>query len=205
MTIGVARACPPFLLGFDVLSAVSEAMLREATARGFKWCGRYLETMTGAERDLIFRYGFGILPYTEAMIRVPLSAAGGRARGVSACARADALEAPPAVHVGIDLELPAAGSDVAGYVDAFADALVSQARGAALYVGDPQPLSGPELFDLLPNRYIKGGGAVVEPTCGGAALQLEPLDGLSLAGVAVDVEVSKHDYEGRALIMWWPS
>lgn len=204
-TVGVPRACAPFVLGFDVLQPVTEALLQEATAKSFKWAGRYLETLTGAERDLLFRYGFGILPYTEAMIHSPLSAVTGESRGVLACDWAEQLGVPSLVHVAIDLELPATGSDVAAHVNAMSDRLLAKNRGAALYVGVPQPLSGAELFALRPNRYIKGGGRAEEPTCGWAALQLEPLEGITLGGIAVDVEVSKLDYEGRALTMWWPT
>jgi hypothetical protein len=202
--VGVARACPPFTLGFDVFEPVTEVMLQEATAKGLKFAGRYLENLTVAEVGLLFRYGFGILPYTEAMTKTPLSVATGLARGELACAQGDGVGCPPLVHIGIDLELPAEGSDCEGHIDAMSDALLAKNRGAALYVGDPQPLTGSQLFQRRPNRYIKGGGRVAEPLCGWAALQLEPLEGMILAGVKVDVEVSKLDYQGRALVLWWP-
>jgi hypothetical protein len=212
MTVGVARAAAPFLLGFDVLAPPTEGMLQAATARGMRFCGAYLDTLTAATRDRIFHYGFGILPYTAALVHEPLSILTGRARGVWANERAAALEMPTSVHVGIDLELPAAGSDCGGHVDAMAVTLQAAQRGAALYVGVPQPLTGRQLFALLPDRYIKGAGRVVdaadnlaEPGCGWAALQLEPVEGLLLAGVKVDVEVTKIDYEGRALVLWWPN
>jgi hypothetical protein len=201
---GVARACAPFLLGFDVLEPVTEPMLQAATARGFQWIGRYLETLKPAERDLIFRYGFGIAPLLEAMTVQVLTAATGSARGELADAQASAIGTPLGVHVTIDLELPRAGSDVLGHVDALADRILSGRRGAALYVGVPQPLDGANLFAARPNRYWRGAGDVPEPACGWAALQLEPLEGVVLAGTKVDVDVSQADRFSRVLTMWWP-
>jgi hypothetical protein len=210
--VGAARALPPFWLGFDVLQPCSDAMLADANARGFKWVGRYLNNLTEAERDRIFAAGLGILPYTEAMTGEPLSAVQGAAYGARMADAAAALATPPTVHVAIDLELPAAGSRVADHVNAFSRVLENARFGAALYVGAPQPLTSVELFHLIPNRYIKGGGRIVdaggalaEPTCGWCAIQLEPLDLFELGDVRVDVAISKLDYEGRALTLWWPS
>jgi hypothetical protein len=212
LTVGVARALPPFLLGFDVLAPVSEEMLDAAAAHSFRWVGRYLGTIGAGERDRIFRRGIGILPYTVAVTRTHLSAVTGHADGEAASDEADAIGCAPLVHVPIDLELPLAGSDCASHVDAFARALRGRGRNAALYVGVPQPLTSAELFARVPDRYIKGGGriedrfgALAEPECGWSALQLEPLERVTLAGVAVDVAVSKLDYRGRALNLWWPA
>lgn len=201
--VGTARPLAPFQLGFDVLSPVTEAMLQEATARGMTWVGRYLNVLSPSEVTLLFDYGMGILPYTEAMTSAPLTDATGRSYGKACAAHAATLGIPEGVHVAIDLEAPAEGSDAAHHVNAMSEILRGQGRPSALYVGVPQPLSGPELFRLAPNRYIKGGGAAAEPPCGWSAIQLEPLEGLTLAGVKVDVEVSKFDYLGRALMLWW--
>lgn len=210
--VGIARPAPPFLLGFDCYAPVTDAMLQEATARGFKWVGRYLDNLAGDELARIHSYGFGVLPYLVAMTKEPLSVANGRARGRQACARAADLGMPAAVHVGADLESPMAGSDIPGHVNALAGELLAGHLASALYVGVPQPCSSKVLFGLRPNRYIKGGGRIAdaagelaEPACGWAALQLEPLEAVTLAGSKVDVEVTKFDYMGRALVLWWPS
>ncbi len=175
MTVGVAHACPPFLLGFDVLAPASDAVLDDAFDRGLRWGGRYLNNLTPAERDRFFARGLGILPYTEAMTGEPLDAATGVRYGVAMSARAASLEMPGGVHVGIDLESPMSGSLVGEHVNAMADALVAHKLSAALYVGAPQPLRSHELFLLKPNRYIKGAGRIVdaygalaEPDCGWA-------------------------------------
>ena len=205
MTIGVARPCPPFYLGFDVLEPVTAAMLDDAIAHGCRWVGRYLNDLSSAEVARIFARGLGLLLYTEAMTSSPLSAATGHAYGVKAGAWAGALGVPPRVHVAIDLEDPAPASECGAHVNAMAGALLGDALGAALYIGVPQPLTGPELFALLPDRYIKGGGRATVPTCGWAALQLEPLEGLRFGGAPVDIEVTKLDDMGRALVLWWPA
>jgi hypothetical protein len=210
--VGLARVLPPFFLGFDVLQPCSDAMLSDAMGHGFRFVGRYLNNLTHDERDRIFAAGFGILPYTEAPTVAPLTSATGAYYGRAMVNAAALLAMPAGVHVAIDLEDPAEGSDCAAHVNAMAAALVAGGYGAALYVGNPQPLTGAELFALRPNRYIKAAGRVVdrfghlaEPACDWCVLQLEPLEGETLGGVAVDIEVSKFDYEGRALTLWWPN
>jgi hypothetical protein len=203
MSVGIARACPPFLLGFDCLTPVNEEIATQAAARGLRWVGQYLEVLTPATRDLIWAHDLGIAPLTEAETSRPLSVQTGADRGALAVAQCEGLEMAPTVHVTIDLELPYGGSDCPGHVNAFSDRLLKAYFAAALYVGVPEPLNAPQLFALRPNRYWKGGGQVPEPHCGWSALQLEPLEGLVLAGTRVDVNVSKLDYFGRAMTMWW--
>ena len=210
--VGVARAAAPFKLGFDILQPCTPEMLSDAIGHGMIWVGRYLNNLSPAERDLIFSAGLGILPYTEAMTREPLSASTGTTYGYTMAGAALDLDMPAGVHIAIDLELPDARSNAAAHVNAMASELLAHGYGAALYVGVPQPLTSRELYALRPNRYIKGGGRITdvfgslaEPTCGWAALQLEPLESLTLGGVAVDVEVTKLDYQGRALTLWWPN
>jgi hypothetical protein len=210
--VGVARALPPFWLGFDCEEPATDAMIADAVSRGFRFVGRYVNNLDAAERDRIFAQGLGILPYTFAFVTEPMSAATGELYGghmASVCI--GALSMPPTVHVAIDLEKPAAGSLVAPHVNAFSRKLEDVGLGPALYVGVPQPATSVELFRMIPNRYIKGGGRIVdaggalaEPACGWCCIQLEPLDLYELGGVRVDVEVSKLDYEDRALTLWWP-
>ena len=202
--IGVARAADPFLLGFDVEEPTTPAMLAAARGRGFAWVGRYLNNLSAEELGSIFAANLGVLPYTWAMTHEPLSAAAGTEYGAHMAAIARGLGCPEGVHIAIDLEAPPPGSACGPHVNAMADSLRWAQFGAALYVGVPQPLSGPELFALKPDRYIKGGGRASEPSCSWAALQLEPLARLELAGAPVDVAVTKEDYEGRSLVLWWP-
>lgn len=214
MTIGVARALPPFWLGFDCLGEITDAMLDEAPTHNFKWCARYLENLTPAERDRIFARGLGILPLTEATVKEPLTAGTGLQRGAQTITHARALEMPPGPHIVIDFEAPAAGSDAPAHINNMAAIFTAPGAGfgAALYVAVPQTLGSGELFSLKTNRYIKGGGRIVdrfgnlaEPQCGWCAVQLEPLEGIKLAGKPVDVQISKLDYLGRGLTLWWPS
>jgi hypothetical protein len=201
--MGAARACPPFSMGFDCLTPVNEEIAVQAAARGFRWVGQYLEELTPETRDTIFAHDMGIALLTEAETSRPLSAETGADRGALAVSQCQALDVPPTVHVTIDLELPYAGSDCPAHVNAMSDRLLRGYYAAALYVGVPEPLNAAQLFALRPNRYWKGGGAVPEPHCGWCNIQLEPLEGLVLAGTRVDVNVSKLDYFGRAMTMWW--
>lgn len=202
--IGVARPAAPFLLGFDCLATKTAAMLADAKARGLSWCGCYLETLKAPERDLIFSYELAIALLTEADTFDVLTASIGTAKGLLAAGLARDLGAPLGVHVTIDFEKPKAGSDPAGYLNAKSDSLESGGYPACLYAGLPEPLSSSALYNTHPRRYWKGGGAVPEPQCGWCVVQLEPLQGLTLGGVPVDMDVMKQDYAGRVLTLWYP-
>jgi hypothetical protein len=209
-TVGVARPAPPYLLGFDCLTPVTRSMLLDVGTYGFRWVGRYLETLEPAERDLIFSFGIGIMPLTEATVKEPLTRTTGTVRGVQSRDRASSLGCPPGVSIAIDFEAPMAGGDVAAHIDAMTIEIRGP-YGAVLYVGEPQPLPSHELFTLLPQPYWKGAGrlvdatgALAEPDCGWAAFQLSPLERAELAGKKVDVDVTQTDYRGRVMTMWWP-
>jgi len=212
MTVGVARIAPLFARGFDCLSPVTSQTIRRAVASGFGgFVGRYLETLTPTERDVIFAAGVPILLLTEARVDEPLNANTGRESGAISVARAQALEAPASVHVTIDLESPAAGSEVAPHVNAFAGDLTAASFGAMLYVGQPQPSTSAELFAMAPARYFKAAGRIVdrfgalaEPACGWCVVQCAPLD-QDLFGQDVDADFIQADNEGRRPILWWPS
>lgn len=212
MTVGVARIAPLFARGFDCLQPLTSMTIRRAAASGFGgFAARYLETLTASERDAIFAAGVPLMLLTEARIGEALSVETGRDAGEVTVDRARALGCPASVHITIDLESPEPGSDVAGHVNAFADELRSAGFGAMLYVGQPQPLTGQELFDLAPTRYWKAAGRIVdargelaEPTCGWCVLQASPLD-QDLFGQPVDVDFVQADSEGRRPILWWPS
>jgi hypothetical protein len=210
---GRAIPIPPFVRGFDCLQAVTEPMLREATAAGYGAAGRYLNNLTIAEVALLWQYGFSILLYLEAMTSTVLSVQTGQQYGRLAAGRARALDVAQGVHLVIDLEDPAPGSNETAHVNAMSGPIVAGGWPPALYLGNPPPnLTSAEAFALVTNRYIKGGGRllepdhvhVLEPACGWAAIQLEPLEHQVLAGAKVDTWVSKIDYEGRALSVWAP-
>ena len=203
--IGVARDAAPYLLGFDCLVPKTAAMLADAKARGLSWCGCYLETLNASQRDLVFSYDMAIALLTEADTFDVLTATIGTAKGLLAAKAARALAAPLGVHVTIDYEDPKAGSQSAAYINAKSDSLEAGGYPACFYAGEPDPLTAAATYNTHPRRYWKGGGAVPEPQCGWCVLQLEPLQGLELGGVAVDVDVTKADYEGRVLTLWYPS
>lgn len=209
--VGVARVATPYMLGFDCLTEVTDAMLAEAGSYRFEWVGRYLEILTIAERNRIFAAGLAIAPLTEATTKDVLTATTGTVRGVQTRDRASSLAMPPAVSIVIDFEDPMAGSNVPAHVNAMAAEIRGGHYGAALYLGEPEPLTSAEVFALSPFPYWKGAGrlvdasgGLVEPACGWACLQLSPLEGATLAGVPVDVNVTQRDYKGRSLVLWWP-
>jgi hypothetical protein len=214
MTVaGRAVVLPPFVRGFDVYGRCTEAMLREATAKGYGAAGRYLQTLDPGERDLHWQYGFPILLYLVAMTKTPLSVQTGVQYGQVARGKAVSLGVAPGVHLCIDLEDAAPGSDEGGHTNALATQLAGGGWPSALYLGAPPPkLTSSQVFALKPERYIKGGGRllepdelnVLEPPCGWAAIQLEPLEHDTLDGVKVDTWISKYDYMGRSLHLWGP-
>lgn len=180
-------------------------MLAQAVALGHKWCGQYVETLAANPGTVqrIFSHGLAIALLTEADTFDVLTAAIGTARGLLSAQAARGLGAPVGVHMTIDFEEPKAGSQPAPYLDARSDAQEGQGYPACLYAGLPEPLTGSGLYNTHPRRYWKGGGKVPEPDCGWCVVQLEPLEGLLLAGVAVDMDVTKEDYEGRVLTLWF--
>jgi hypothetical protein len=211
-SVGVARVASLYSRGFDCLEPVSSQTIRRAVASGFGgFVVRYLETLTIPERDDLFAAGVPILLATEARVGEPLSAATGHESGAISVQRAQALRAPSSVHVMIDLERPAAGSNVPAHVNTFSAELSAASFGPLLYVGQPQPCTSSELFHMAPSRYWKAAGRIVddrgelaEPSCGWCIVQCSPLE-QDLFGQVVDVDFIQADNEGRLPILWWPS
>jgi hypothetical protein len=181
-----------------------------ALAAGLRYVGRYVENLSGQEREDLFAAGLGIAPLTEAVTGVVLTARLGDELGRKRAAALADLGCPPGVYLWADHESPARGSDSVGYLNARATASVAAGFGAGQYAGLPIDLSSGQLFGLLANRYWKGGGRVPEPDCGWCLVQAEPLAGANKGGILlgaqrVDVDFSKEDYEGRSAVLWWPA
>jgi hypothetical protein len=202
MTIGVARAVSNFSLGFDSLAPVTGAILQDAQSEGYKFVGRYLHNLTPSEVNIIFALGFGIWCLTYAPTGVVLNAATGAQHGAQDVSQAKALQIPSLVDITLDFESPAAGSDGPAHINAAAGVLTSAGYGDPLYVGGPEPLNGSQLGSLATKKYAKGGGQIPEPPCGWCIIQLEPLN-QPLFGTRVDVDISKQDYLGRSMVLWW--
>jgi hypothetical protein len=203
--IGVARAVPPFTRGFDCLSPVTNQVARLAKASGFDFVGRYLHNLSTAERDAIFDADLALWPLTYAPTEEPLTAATGAAAAARDVLFARALAIPPGIHITLDYESPAPGSNGPAHLNAASHALRAAGYADAVYVGGPEDLSSASLSALLTTRYCKGGGRVPEPARGWCMLQLEPLDQVMFGGQDVDVDVAKADYHGDGLTLWYPS
>jgi hypothetical protein len=200
--IGVARPSKPFTRGVDCLAPMANNVARMFRADGYEFVGRYLENLTADERDGIFAANLGILLLTEATIGL-LDADVGTSRGNQSVKRAIALEAPPTLHIVIDLE-SAKGDPVAVYVDAFHEALVKGTYDSMLYVGADQPLDANQLFALQTTRYFRSGSHVPVPQCDWCCNQLRPLDQI-IHGQRVDFDIIEADCEGRTPTLWYPS
>lgn len=204
MTVGVARPALPFTRGIDCLTPMANNVARMFYADGYRFVGRYLETLTLLERDWIFSAGHGIFLYTEATPGT-LDAAAGSSKGIASVARAKALKAPSDLHILIDLEATHGdAASVTDYANTFHDELVSGGQDSITYVGAGQILNATELYALKTHRYMRSGSLVPKPACGWCALQLSPLDQM-IHGQRVDVVIVENDYKGRLPTLWWPS
>jgi hypothetical protein len=74
-----------------------------------------------------------------------------------------------------------------------------------LYIGSPQPFTGPELYALASKRYWKAPSRIIDrageawdgPSCGFCCFQLYPSRAWRSTGVFCDVDVISQDFEGR--------
>jgi hypothetical protein len=193
--------------GFDCLAPVSAAIVKAAVSDGYVWVGRYLNNLTPGERDVIFAAGLAILPLTEAMVGVALSTNSGASYGLSCAHMAQRLGVPAGVHVVIDLEDPAAGSDCAGHVNAMAGALGSTnyEYAAGLYLGEPLPpeLTAAQIYAMRPDRYGRGSPGVPEPACGWCWVQTAW--NVERWGIEIDTGKIQADRLGRLPTIWAPA
>lgn len=207
MMIGLARACPPFLLGVDGLSHFTRDQLVDFHGRGVRVVGAYLENLTPDYRDLIFSCEMGIAPYTMASVGEVTNATGAQ-RGAESVRHAVTLGVAMGCHVLIDLE-DVSGDGRADHVNAFDTGLSSGGYQGMLYPGlpqSPQPLTGQELQALRPNRYMRPcNDGLPVPSRGWCVLQLKPGDVTDANGARADWFVVEHDAHGNTPTWWFPS
>jgi len=202
----VVRECPLFTKVVDRLAPISHELASALKSNGIGAVGRYLDNLTGYERDGLFAAGLGILPLSEAPApSAPLSSAFGQARAEALVQKAHLLGVPAGVHVMIDLEGQQGGhADAMAYDDALSAELAKNGYIPLAYIGAGQPLSGAELFALPHIRlYWRGGSlAVPEPQCGFALWQIPPLE-QTVSGAIVDVSITGADLRGRRPMLWF--
>ncbi len=200
---------------FDCLAPCKKGAATALWDHGFRVAGRYLETLTQAEADMLHGIGFGILPITEARSGLLTAERGAQTATISG-AKATALRIPARVHVVLDSESTmGTKQQVTDYDNSVAAGLARYGYGCCMYVGDSQPLSGEELYALPGvHLYWKSASMVPAPACGWGVIQLSPLNqklhdilsdysGEGSTDV-FDVSVIQHDYRGRSPIVWMP-
>lgn len=205
--VGVVRHAPLFAKIVDTLSPVSTFAAAALKSIGIEAVGRYLENLSDSERDALFQAGLGILPLSKAPAS-PLSADFGRAHADFLLQRATALEVPLGVHVMVDFEAQSGThSEVLAYDESLTRELARLGYIPLAYVGQPQPLSAVELFQLPDvHLYWRGGSAdIPEPNCGFALWQIPPLDQVLVAGLLVDMSITGEDQRGRRTTLWYPT
>ena len=202
---GVARECPVFADGIDCLEALSLETAQAFRADGYQYVGRYLETLTSAERDDIWAAGLGIWLLTLGSTAA-LSSSFGDARAASTTSRGLSLGVVPRVHVTIDQEAASENSEADNYAycDHFSAGICRSGWQAALYAGAGIGMTAVEEFRLPNvNCYIRGGSVgIPEPACGFVMIQFSPLD-VTIHGQRVDVSKVGRDARGRGITMWW--
>lgn len=168
----------------------------------------YLGYMNAARLDHILGAGLAFMPVTVA----------GEYKDGAAdeIAQLTALGIPKGATVWLDLEGPEAWKTdpavLAKYINAWAVAIEGAGWQPGLYVGAPQPLSGPELYKLAVKRYWLGIGRCIDrtgkdayPDCGWSMRQdwHGKKSGMMWkdTGVLVDTNGVQCDHFGR-LPMW---
>lgn len=204
--VGVARHAPLFAKIVDTLSPISPFAASALKSIGIEGVGRYLENLSTSERDGLFQAGLAILPLSKAPAS-PLTAEFGVSHAEFLLQKAAALEITLGVHMMVDFEAQnGTHADVLAYNEALTKTIAHAGYIPLAYVGQPQPLSPAELFQLPDvHLYWRGGSlGVTEPRCGFALWQIPPLDQTLVAGLHVDVSVAGADLRARQPMLWYP-
>ena len=205
--VGVARHAPLFSRVIDTLSPISPFAASALKSIGVAAVGRYLENLSTSERDGLFQAGLAILPLSKAPAS-PLNATFGASHAEFLLQKAMALEVPLGVHVMVDFESQSGShDDVTAYDEALTTALAAPGYIPFAYIGQPEPLSASELFQLPDvHLYWRGGSSnIPEPSCGFAMWQIPPLDQTLVAGLRVDMNITGADLRGRQPMFWYPT
>jgi hypothetical protein len=200
---GVVTATFP-ALGFDTDTQLTPATAAALRATGMSFAIRYLSIGPTEAGDLSSDEVRAILGAGLALMAVQHvryanwmpSAALGSGDGDDAVAHARACDFPAGATIWCDSEGQAGGATASiAYINAWAAAVKNGGYDPGLYVGSGTPLDGQQLYALDVDRYWKSFSQVNEPTCGWSMIQL--YREVTIAGVAVDVDVIQHDYKLR--------
>ena len=192
---------------FDSLGFSQSGGLKQAAAAvmaGYEGFIGYLEVMNSTRLAAVLNAGLGFIPITFAN---EYRTGANRTLGWL-----KSLGVPQGVTVFADLE--AVGNDVAipsliSQLNTWAAPLSKAGYIPSLYVGQPQPLSGPELAALGVYRYFSSAGIIEdrngkqwpEPTgCGFCLRQVYPQGDYLGFGYPIDVSLAGEDRKGRSAV-----
>lgn len=203
MIVSVAKEIPVGDVFVDTIEPITLAIAKLLASRGCKGVGRYLESLTEAECQIIWGQGMFVVPFCYA----------DKFDGVWAAGRAAAVGLPHTVHIVADLEEDHdSATTVSTYLNSFTSGVRAGSFDAAEYVGADQPLTASQNGALALDRYGKSASNVETPMgshgpIGFAWMQLFPgnqtiTDGTT--SVEIDWNVSQRDYLGRGLIAAYP-
>lgn len=171
-------------------------------ARGVDFFVGYLGAMNAAHLQYVLDAGMAFMPVTFA--GEAFDGAGDE------LAQLKALGVPPGVTVWLDLEgdksYRTTPQELSSLINTWAQAIAAGGWIPGLYVGSPQPLTGPELAALSVVRYWKAPSLVLDrngkdwsepPGIGWCMQQQWPQGNYRDTGVFVDVDIIGQDRRGR--------
>jgi hypothetical protein len=181
--------------GVDCVTPITAQSAAALSAADILFCARYLGSLTSDELETILAAGLCVSPVTFADKFDP----------AQTLAELAALGVPHGVTIWLDVET--VKEDPTGAINAWADALTEAGYQPGLYVGanigpPDNPLLAEALYKLRVVRYWSSMSRTPTPQCGWVMRQLYPTT--SVGGVAVDIDVTQHDWEGRSCTMIGP-
>lgn len=189
--------------GFDSVEysmVATPSLATRMAASGLEFFVGYLGTVTPQNLQATLSAGMAFMPVGYA----------GAFNGTLALAQVKALGIPPGCTVWCDLEgdkwFDTPSPELMAKIDdAWAAPLVAAGYECGIYVGSPQPLSGPELYALRHitrywnalSREVDHEGHLAEPQCGWTMWQMGPSVRWRSTGVLIDIDVIGQDFKGR--------
>lgn len=212
---GTVQPAAPNLLGFDADTVITAQVASEFKNNGYSFCIRYLSLSNGqqygdlsnSEAATILGAGLAL----SAVQHVPMPGWApdpqlGTEYGTNAAANAASIGLPQGMNLWCDLEGIAAGTsaqNVAGYCNAWYNAVHAAGYIPGLYVGANCILDGNELYDLEFQHYWQSESMVPQiPYRGYQMVQhyvSEPV-----FGIGIDSDNTQTDAQGGTVIWLMP-
>ena len=193
--------------GFDCVTVINEERAMALKAWGMQFAVRYLGSLTAIELSGLLDGGLAVMPVTYGLKHgTPLNAALGANYGATSVRNAMMATIPPGTTTWLDLEdCTGTPEDVIAFVNAWCGPIKTAGYMPGLYVGAGVPLTGAELYALGVTRYWQSlskemdrRGAIAEPNCGWAGVDLEEFGDNKLHGLdknEVEIVVEMEDWQ----------